>query len=727
MHKLIWALVVIALGGLVWVGPSHAQQGGQPLRPDVTNTGTISSGGEVDTWLYDGAGTALIRLTMTATSAELQPYLQVLDYSDAVIASTTGNPAQTEVRLPATGTYRILVSGAEDTTGDYELTLEVLSEPARQPLPTVVGTSTMMAPSPTPIGTHPPTFIPAGPQQGQQIELGQMVEGRLNSGRWDVWEFVGSMGQQVTIRLRSGDFDPYLELYGPSDDRIALFSDDDSGRGRNAALYAATLPEVGTYRIFARSYENKGAGAYRLSLEPDKGLAPSLESSQPIAYNQLIDGQLVDEETVYYFAGQAEDTISVLLTSRDFDAFVEIRDSNGILLEENDDDGRRGSKNSAIINYQLPADGTYFLVAAAYAFSSQGDFTLELLNAAPERTHEGEISVGQTVTARLLPEAKAEWHFWGEAGQVVSVAALAANPNEGFDLYLELVSPSGSLASDDDGGYQRNPALTDFRLRDYGLYTVRVSEYRATIGGYYHLALADGRVYFAPDGTPSVYLPFDVDNTASVIDALDDTEHRYQVWTVTVPAEELLTVSLQVGNGGSGILQDFFIQILGLDWEPLVESVTGELYTENMASTTDLLILVNYQGHDVQPYQLQLATALTPPITAEPRPIFGTLFVDKAVSGTLPVGERHLWQFTAPAAGTYRVTIVKANADDSYDPYLYILNAESQVMAEDDDSGGGYNPQITVELQADEVIQVQVASFADRTTGDYELTVEVTD
>lgn len=722
MYKLIWALVAttICLG---IVGQSQAQDG-QPLRPATTSTGRIASVGEVDTWLYDGAGTSLIRITMTPTEAELQPQLQILDFNGNPIATTNGNPAQLDIRLPVTATYRILASGAENTIGSYEIVLAILSEPAHAPLPTVIGTSTMIPPSPTPQGTLAPTFIPSGPQQGQQIEMGQTVDTLLNTGRWDVWEFTATMGQHVTIRLRSSAFDPFLELYGPSDDRVPLYTDDDGGRGRNATLYNVTLPEDGVYRIFARSYENKGAGAYRLSLEPNTGFALSIEGSQSIAYNQLMDGRLENEDAIYYFTGQTGDTVSVLLSSRDFDAFVEIRDSQGILLQENDDDGR--SKNAAIVNYHLPADGIFFIMVAAYEFNAQGSFTLELLNSAPERTHEGEITMGQTVTARLLPRTRAEWRFWGDAGQVISVSAMPANPNEEFDLFLELVTPSGILTSDDDGGYRRNPAMTDLRLKEYGLYTLRVSEFRATIGGYYHLSLAAGRVYFAPNGQPATYLSL-TNGTTTVIDALNDTNQLYRLWTLTVPTNELLALSLQVGNGGSGILQDFFIQVFSTNWEPIAQSVTGELYTDRVEATTDLLILVNYQGHDVQPYQLQLATALNPPATAEPRLIFGTLYLDKPVFGSLPTGERHIWQFTVPTSGTYRITLKKTNTDDSYDPYLYILDADGTVIAEDDDSSGGFNPQLTLDLNADAIIQVQVASFADRTTGAYELTVEVTD
>jgi hypothetical protein len=680
--------------------------------------------GQTDIWLYDGTGSARVRFVMAAVpGARLLPGLRLLDGDENILGSAEGRPtASIETRLPATATYKLIATGADNSTGAYRISVTVIDAPALEPVPQLDATSTLLPPTPTPEGTAVATFIASDPQAGRPIVPGETIEGELALGRWDIWEFEAEAGQHVTIRLRSSAFDPYLELYGPSDDRTPLY-DDDSGRGRNAALYDIVLEESGTYRIYARSYENQGAGAYRLSLQVGTGLMPDKDTSLPIHYNEVVMGTLQTEELLYYFEGRAGDEIAVLLSSATLDTYLELVDSNGRILDENDDNGR--DTNSAIIHFELPNDGTYFIVVASYILDASGDYELELLHTGPgiEPTN-GEIKSGETVTARLLPDSTAEWVFRGAVGAVISVSAMPANPDEAFDLVLEMIGPDGASVLDDDSGFANNPALTDIRLSHTGLYTLRVHEYKPTIGGYYRLALADGRAYFAPTGEAARIVPAGAPGEMTVFtDVLDTASHAYSLWIVIVPEGQLLTVELVTGNGGEGLPQDFRIQIMDTSWNGVAESADGEVLTERVASTTDMLVLIHYLGPGTQPYQIRFITGYRPASMPVNAVIIGTLEVDVPVTRMLPAGERQAWRFTAPHSGSYRIVLAKGDDSGSYDPYLYVLDADGEQLAQDDDSGGGVNPAVTLILEAEQTITIVAAGFGDLTGGDYTLVV----
>lgn len=585
-------------------------------------------------------------------------------------------------------------------------------------------TTTFIPPSATPDGTLVPTFIPAAPQKGHPLDIGQTIEATLLIGHWDIWEFEIDQPQNVTIRLRSSHFDPFLELYGPHDEQTPLYTDDDSGRGRNATLYDIPLSETGRYRIYARSYKDEGEGAYRLSLEPNAGFVPSLANSQAISYNSSHTNTLKTEQDVYYFSGKAGDTLAILLNSPDFDTYLELLDANALLLAENDDNGR--DKNSALINITLPADDTYFIVVASYLLDASGTYSLELLSTPTDSELAGEISLDTHVQGRLLPAVAATWEFTGTAGQVISLSAMPHNPDEQLDLFLEVVTPEGQIFSDDDSGYLRNPALTDFRLPASGQYTVVISEYTPTIGGHYQLALASGRSYFSPHAEAARLILLDnPTQSLSVVDTLDAKANFYRLWATSLLEGQSLALSLSAGNDGPSLSQDFHIYVLDTNWQLVAQSSASSVSTANVATNTDYLVLVHYQGQGEQAYQLDFSATYASVSSSDSNAILGTLDIDVPITRSLPIGIRHAWQFIAPQSATYRILLSKANDADSYDPYLYILDQSKQVLAEDDESGGNYNAQLDITLEAGQSITILAASFADSASGDYTLLISI--
>ncbi len=205
-----------------------------------------------------------------------------------------------------TGVYRLVITtySASTTTGNYTLQVQqatptVLNQPAPMS-PTPMSSPTPMAATPQPMsaptnipmpsrirtqstqGATMPTPSPASnlpitgsilpPGQVGMIQMGQNVQGRLETGDQrmnngtfaDEWEFDGQANQHVTIELRSTEFDSYLQLLGADGTRLA---EDDDGLGDQNSKIEITLPAAGRYKIVVNNFdETRPTGLYILSL-----------------------------------------------------------------------------------------------------------------------------------------------------------------------------------------------------------------------------------------------------------------------------------------------------------------------------------------------------------------------------------------------------------------------------------------------------------------------------
>ncbi|GAB4151417.1 MAG: hypothetical protein Fur0046_30750 [Cyanobacteria bacterium J069] len=99
----------------------------------------------------------------------------------------------------------------------------------------------------------------------------------------------------------------------------------------------------------------------------------------PAAAQSLFEerGTLAPMQAEYSFAGKAGDTVTVSMTSTEFDTFLVLNSPSGEELASNDDYAR--SLNSTIV-ITLPASGTYKVLARS--FSGQGGNYLVTVRAA---------------------------------------------------------------------------------------------------------------------------------------------------------------------------------------------------------------------------------------------------------------------------------------------------------------------------------------------------------
>ncbi len=294
------------------------------------------------------------------------------------------------------------------------------------------------------------------------------------------WRYQGRQGAYLTAAIKAQEqVDSRLSLYGPDGNLLA--GDDDSGGNLNPEIYEFPLPVDGTYTLQAKAVANTGLVTLNVN--------SSAQSSGggPIAMGETRRGTLKPGRSHRWsFTGQTGQIITLNMTSPDFDAFFELRNSQDVILTENFD-----SQNDAVstvnLLFPLPADDTYTVLARGLYNDEGGDYdiSLKLVDVAPG----GGPLVPQTPTQALLsPGQTNAWTFEAAAGTFIAVTV----QSDQFDAYIELYGPDDTpLTQDNDSGGGLNAALLDFPITESGKYRLAVKSARTdkNEGGVYEILL----------------------------------------------------------------------------------------------------------------------------------------------------------------------------------------------------------------------------------------------
>lgn len=298
------------------------------------------------------------------------------------------------------------------------------------------------------------------------IAYGQTLEGVLEGPDGDTWTFYGTEGDYISITLTSEDFDTYLELYDPSNE---LLAEDDDSLGNLDSRINATLEETGTFTIIARSFGGESEGSYALSLE--------VAASNMIVFGETVRTQLFPAGNLFVFDSESGDFVTILMTSEDFDTYLELYEPGGDMVASDDDSA--GDLDS-LITFAVPSDGRYVILARALSDSGSGEFALLVT-----RATDNMIEYGQAIEADLTISSGTRYAFSANEGDNVRILL----SSEDFDCYLELYNDQGDLlASNDDGGGNYD-SLIEYQITRSGTYIILARGYGGTNVGNYTIEL----------------------------------------------------------------------------------------------------------------------------------------------------------------------------------------------------------------------------------------------
>ena len=458
--------------------------------------------------------------------------------------------------------------------------------------------------------------------------------------------------------------------------------------------------------------------------DPANGGDPCTAAT-PISLGQSLEGSLSEGDCArgdiwtdrWSLELDAPTPVRIDLSSTAFDAYLELRASNGVVLAENDD---AGSLDSRIIE-TLPA-GSYVIVARSLGPAQSGSYRLSV-GIGPDCTPVGRVEVGERVAGRIdSSHCPFEWggltESWDlELTRQSRLRIEVASPD--FDEGLVVRDDRGHVVWAADGLGPLGIARADVEL-PAGSWTVSaVSIFE--VPGAYELS-----VDVQPPCTPGASLSLDETFAGS----LDENDCLMHGWA---PADSLVLdladgtpVEIVVKSGDVApiftVLDHRGLEVTwgAQDFNPTTGQPTGIARTAVGLDAGTYAIFVASDGYPSPfgDYQITVhevvcdeAVEIGPDTT-----VVGTLDTGDCLRGGGAYHDRYA--LVVPADATLRIDLESS----AFDSYLVLRDDAGEVVATDDDGGVGLNSRIERTLGAGTWV-IEASALQPGATGAYTLTV----
>lgn len=202
---------------------------------------------------------------------------------------------------------------------------------------------------------------------------------------YNIHSFEGRQGQRVEIEMSSQQFVPYLFLLNP--DSEVLTQTDTAPTNNRTIRLSAVLPRNGTYLILANTSTQGETGSYSIRASAGGNTASPTPTTPPPTGRVILREQgMLDRQSArvlesdgslyrtYNIQGREGQTITIDLSSPDFDTFLAILDEQGQVIDKNDDVNDSSTNSQLVVT--LPRSGTYRIIVNALDRTGQGRFTL---------------------------------------------------------------------------------------------------------------------------------------------------------------------------------------------------------------------------------------------------------------------------------------------------------------------------------------------------------------
>jgi len=314
-----------------------------------------------------------------------------------------------------------------------------------------------------------------------------------NVGTTEVWGFDPFEGVLLAIPSKSGDV--FISLQADGDGRIMI--DDFSQIYQGTGLAPADLVDL---MLIEQDGTVHGDCAEVLPDDPARLYQEYFDSSgfEPIFYmiTALIlpasEGTLefghwrqntlaANQGDLWMLHGDRGQVITITAGSDAFDTVIQLQDSGGEWLTQ-DDDGGMGL-NSAIAYFELPYSGEYRLLVNAFDGASSGAYWVGYGWPSDAAMETGYLNYGEGREGYLENIAGDRWWFDGQAGAVVSIFVHGIDE---FDPMVELYAGERNYqyVFNDDFSDSLDAGIVEFVLPESGAYRIIVRGYDNAYGPY---------------------------------------------------------------------------------------------------------------------------------------------------------------------------------------------------------------------------------------------------
>ncbi len=377
-----------------------------------------------------------------------------------------------------------------------------------------------------------------------------------------IYTFDGLRGEVVTFTLRvtDGDLDPILTVI---DEEGALVATRDDGgmtsAGRDVRIEFVRVPRSAAYSVIVGRFGyalGTTSGSFELSVQRE---GVSFASGSALRYGDSVYNEITDmtPQVFYSFRAARGDVITVRMqrVSGDLDPFVQVVNSFGLVIRENDELVGSGSLDAQITALAMPDDGMYAVVASRFgqaAGRSRGSFVLTLETAAQSGLGASAefalpLTLGIPTEGEITDRRPAVFYsFQGRRDEIISLTMSRVGGE--LDTFVALTDANlQELISDDDGGGGQNSAIRDYVLPADGLYTIIATRFQRTDGtteGRYQLTVDSAGTIF--DDLPPAAVRLDYGTT--VTGRIDDTTPEV-AYAFYGRAGDAITVSVSRADG----------------------------------------------------------------------------------------------------------------------------------------------------------------------------------
>ena len=313
----------------------------RPVRTDLTGDPARPV---FAAYTYNAVGEGLAKVTLESDDFDAYLYVISAENDVAVNDDAHGDTLNSELSVPVSAHDRLtVVATSFNRTSTGLFTIAATEEP----YPAVA--------------------------DGDRLEPGTSVEGFLNRdaawhhGRPSVrFTLYAEEGENVTVDVQSRQFDAYVTVQAPYGD---VYSDDDSGEGTDARL-TFVAPSSGLYDVYAAAYSESETGTFTITYSVSEHAADSIVVTGELGpRSPRDDGSPYGEHPFRFESGEI---VRIHARSRDFDTVLELRNSSGRVVAENDDwDG-----TDSMVEHYIVEGGMYTVRVYPYGRDETGRYEI---------------------------------------------------------------------------------------------------------------------------------------------------------------------------------------------------------------------------------------------------------------------------------------------------------------------------------------------------------------
>jgi len=655
-----WVLVL-----LLGVGLTHYAAAQGALTNGWTHTATIAPLGNADAWTFSATtgDSIVVRVGEISQTNAFTVRLR-LQNPNAVQIATAQSAVSAEIVVTATntGTFTVMVDDALGTaTGMYRLTLV----------------------------KAPGTIIVEPSDEGGPLTNGVAHLGNLPPGDLDVWNFTASSGENLVIKVgqitETNNLAAWVRLYGPDG---ALLG---SGWDTYSAEVTVRATNSGTFSVVIANnpyYSDAASGTYLLTLAKTGSpiVVSSGDEGGPLTNGVAHRGNLLlgDLDLWNFNASSGENLvikIGQVTETNNFAPWVRLFGPDGALVASS------WNTASAEVTIRATNSGTFLVVIANYPYYSDlasGNYLLTLAKTGSlivvSPADEGGPLTNGLANVGNLPLGDLDlWNFAATSGESLVIKVGQITQTNDLAPWIRLYGPDGVLVA----------SSWDQTAAEVAIQATNSGEFLVIIGNYPYYTDAASGMYLltlAKTGSPFAVSPGDDGGplTNGVAHHGNLPVGDLDLWNFTATANE--TIVLRVGQSSETNNFAPWLRLYGPNGVLVGANsgiAAGEVTIRATNSGTFLVVIGNdpyYTDAASGTYVLALARTGSP-IVVSPGDEGGVLNGAGTYSGTMPIGDLDLWEFTACLGDFIHVRADEITQTNSFAPWVRLYGPTGALLA----------------------------------------------